>query len=135
MSTSQKFFLVLFLAVSLLWIGYQAFLLPHLANRRAEADFAQAVGECHNNYRASADVDEAAEQACMVRANGLYVIRRTAISQRYSPQGLLALLLVCLGFPATLYALLIGSLSLVRLTIRRTVSGPASMPPLRNLHT
>ena len=125
-SQSKKFFLIIFLALSFLWIGYQAFVLPILANRRAESEFARSVGECTNNFRASAEVDEAAEQSCMVRANGLYVIRRTAISRRYSPEGLPSLLIVSLGFPLIVYAFAIACAALVRRPILRT--GPQAYP-------
>jgi hypothetical protein len=104
-SKSKKFFFILFLVVSFLWIGYQAILLPTLQKRHADAQFAQAIGECTNNFRASVDVDVAAEHDCMVRAEGMYVIRRTAASQIYSSQGLPGLFVRCLSFPLLSYGL------------------------------
>ena len=104
-SKSKKFFFILFLVVTFLWIGYQAVLSPILQKHNAEARFAQAVAECTNYFRPSPDVDKAAEESCMVRAEGMYVIRRTVANRVYSLQGLPELLVRCVSLPLLTYGL------------------------------
>ncbi len=110
----KRTFWVTCMTVTLLWTVWVAILVPAWQRRQAESQFAREVALCTNHFQPTSEVDEAAERGCMVRAQGMYVIRRTAFAHYWSIGQWPSLILVCLGLPALVFGLAAAVATLYR---------------------
>ena len=95
-----KLFHRVFLILTLLWIAYVTIAVPIQMKRRAENELARRLGEC-THYSPASGISY--DRDCMVQAEGMYVIAKTAASYYFSPEGWPFLLSVCLGIPLLVY--------------------------------
>jgi len=114
-----------FLGISILWFAYIVVLMPIQQKQRAEARFAEAVGECTHDEQGKPRPDSPVVQSCMVQAEGLYVIRNTSAKAMYGQQGWSSLMIAGVGFPLVAHGLIVAFSALVR-RLRGSGSNPRS---------
>lgn len=123
----RKLFHRIFLILTLLWIAYVMIVVPILMKRRAENELARRLGECTHCSPASGI---SYDRDCIVQAEGMYVIAKTAASRYFSAEEWPLLLSVCLGIPLLVYGVVHLAAKIVGNLLRwRQNLQPGNGPP------